>query len=360
MATSSGSAPEPSGGPQQRQLILQQPPTMFGRFGKVLLALLLVSVMGNVSQQMAYQQYFQPDMKIQEKYFSHLEKGQPAGKVAIIRASGALLEGDGFVKRQIDAVREDSQVQAVVLRIDSPGGTVTASDYLYHHLNKLRVERDMPLVVSMGSVCASGGYYIAMSVGDQQDSIFAEQSTWTGSIGVVIPHYDLTGLLESVEIEDDSIASHPLKLLGSPTRQLPEEYAAQERAILQGLVEDSFERFKEVVRAGRPFYVQNEAALERVTTGQIFSASQAKANRLIDKIGFLEDAVDRAIEMADLSEDEVRVVEYKQPPTILDALAGGQAAWPGQPLSLEKLFELASPRAYYMSTLLPKWISSAR
>ena len=124
----------------------------------------------------------------------------------------------------------------VVLRVDSPGGTVTGSDYLYHHIKQLREELELPMVVSMGSLCASGGYYIAMAVGQGEDLIFAEPTTWTGSIGVVIPHYDLAGLLASWNVEDDSIASHPLKLLGSPTREM----TAEDREILQQLVDDHF------------------------------------------------------------------------------------------------------------------------
>ncbi len=121
------------------------------------------------------------------------------------------MEGDGFVKRQIDRVRKDAQVKAVVVRIDSPGGTVTGSDYIYHHLKKLREDRSLPLVVSMGSIAASGGYYIAMAVGDQEKSIFAEPTTTTGSIGVIVPHYDLSGLMARYDVRDDSISSHPRK-----------------------------------------------------------------------------------------------------------------------------------------------------
>ena len=106
---------------------------------------------------------------------------------------------ESFAKKQIDQVRDDNHVKAVVLRVDSPGGTVTGSDYIYHHLKKLAEERQIPMVVSMGSVAASGGYYVAMAAGEKENTIYAEPTTWTGSIGVIIPHYDLTGLLEKLE-----------------------------------------------------------------------------------------------------------------------------------------------------------------
>ena len=118
----------------------------------------------------------------------------PRKKIAIIDVAGAIMEGEGFVKRQIDArAGRHRASSAVVLRVNSPGGTVTGSDYIYHHLRELVDERKLPMVVSMGSICASGGYYVAMAVGDEPDAIFAEPTTWTGSIGVIIPHYDLSG-----------------------------------------------------------------------------------------------------------------------------------------------------------------------
>ena len=131
---------------------------------------------------------------------------------------GTIISGDGFIKKQIDQAKEDENVKAVVLRVNSPGGTITGSDYILHQLRELREERDIPLIVSMGSLCASGGYYASMAVGDTPDSLFAEPTTWTGSIGVVIPHYDLGKLMNDWGIEDNSIVSHRLKTMGSLTR----------------------------------------------------------------------------------------------------------------------------------------------
>ena len=92
-------------------------------------------------------------------------------KVAIISISGVIMSGEGYVKNQIDRARDDSSVKAVVVRLDSPGGTVTGSDYIFHHLDKLRQEKGIPLVVSMGSIATSGGYYVSMAVGEQEKSI---------------------------------------------------------------------------------------------------------------------------------------------------------------------------------------------
>src|SRR5215213_11445211 len=231
------------------QIIMQQP-TAFGRYGKLLVLLLVIAVVTIIGQNASYRSYFSPPDAPQEKYYSLSETA--ADKIAIIKVEGAILDADGFIKKQIDRVREDDSVKAVVLRIDSPGGTVTASDFLYHHLRDMVKDRDIPVVVSMGGICASGGYYMAMAAGDGEDVIYAEPTTWTGSIGVVIPHYDFSGLLSSWNVKDDSIASHKFKLMGSPTRQLTPEEKAEERKLLQELVDESFERFKQIVLTGRP------------------------------------------------------------------------------------------------------------
>jgi protease IV len=235
--------------PPPTQVFLQQP-TAFGRFGKILIFLLVIAVMVIIGQSASYRSYFSPPDAPQEKYYSLSETA--TDKIAIIRVEGAILDAEGFVKKQIDRAREDDSIKAIVLRIDSPGGTVTASDFLYNELRDMLAERDLPIVVSMGSICASGGYYMAMAAGPAEDIIYAEPTTWTGSIGVVIPHYDLSGLLSSWKIEDDSIASHKYKLMGSPTRQLTPEEEAEERKLLQELVVESFQRFKQIVVRGRP------------------------------------------------------------------------------------------------------------
>ena len=201
------------------QIIIQQPPTVFGRFGKLLLAALVIAVMVIISLYSSYHSYFSPADMPQEKYHSLAQIATK--KIAIIEVNGTIMEGeDGFVKKQIDRVREDPTWSASSLRVDSPGGTVTGSDYIYHHLRKLADERKLPIVVSMGSICASGGYYVAMAVGSQPDTIFAEPTTWTGSIGVIIPHYDLSGGLAKLGMSDDSIASGPLKQMGCPTQPM--------------------------------------------------------------------------------------------------------------------------------------------
>ena len=273
-------------------------------------------------------------------------------KIAIISVSGVIMEGDGFVKRQIDRVRADNKVKAIVLRVESPGGTVTGSDFIYHHLKRLREERDIPIVVSMGSVAASGGYYVAMAVGDQKDSIYAEPTTTTGSIGVIIPHYDITGLMKAWGVKDDSFASHPRKQMLSMTREI----SPDERKVLEAYLGETFSRFKEIVQAGRPALRDDEVRLRKLATGEIFTANQAANEGLVDRIGFIEDAIGRAIELAGLKKDDVHVVRYERPSSLFDFAGSRQAD--AVKLDLATLFDLTTPRAYYLTTTLPLLLST--
>ncbi len=346
--------------PPPQQIIIQQPSSAFGRFGKWLLAALVLAVLFIIGLYSSYDSYFSPSGAPQEKY--HSLARHALKKVAIIDISGAIMEGeDSFAKKQIDRVREDSDVVGVVVRINSPGGTVTGSDYIYHHLRALKDEREkkepFPLVVSMGSICASGGYYMAMAVGDQKNAIFAEPTTWTGSIGVIIPHFDLSGTLNGIGANDDSIASGPLKQMGTPTRPMTQE----ERKILQNLVDESFKGFKEIVASGRPKFKQDPAALDAVATGQIFTATQALARGLVDQIGFVEEAITRVTKLAGQSADDVRCVKYEDQPTLIGSLVGAEArARARGSVDLSALIDLTVPRAYYLWSWLPAAMSNSR
>lgn len=293
------------------------------------------------------------DRRVEERFHSLSKSGNQ--KVAIISVEGAILDGDGFVKAQIDRARKDSDIKAIVLRVDSPGGTITGSDFILHHLRELTKDKDVPLIVSMGSLCASGGYYVSMACGDKQpDVIFAEPTTWTGSIGVIIPHFDVSGLMKKWEIADDSVSSHPLKGMGSPMRPMTES----ERAIFQSLVDSGFSQFKDVIKSGRKRFQEHPEELDKLATGQVFTTQQAIDNGLVDKVGFVEAAIDRAIELANLNRDRVKVVKYERPMGFFDILAGGRVAAP--PIDMRSLIELATPRGYYLCTSLPALAGTQR
>lgn len=301
----------------------------------------------------ATEDYFDTTDGISEEFFSG--EHDASEKIAIIAVDGVIMEGDGYVKKQIDRVRKDEDVKAVVLRIDSPGGTVTGSDYLFHHLRRLRDERKLPVVVSMGGMATSGGYYVAMSVGSVERTIFAEPTTTTGSIGVIVPHYDVSGLLAEHKIKDDSVATHPRKQMLSMTRAMSDE----DRKLVEAYIADSFDRFKAIVREGRPAYQKDPKKLDELATGQIFTATQAKANGLVDEIGFVEEAIERAAELAKLPAnlEGVRVVEYDRPFDLGDELGlmQGRSADP-----LSALLDLSAPRAYYLTSTLPHLAATRR
>ncbi|MBW3595748.1 MAG: signal peptide peptidase SppA [Planctomycetes bacterium] len=302
-----------------------------------------------MGQAYALRDYFDTTEGITERHHSGEETA--TRKIAVLRVAGIIAEGDGFAKRQIDRIREDEDVEAIVVRVDSPGGTVTGSDYLFHHLTRLRKEKGVPLVVSMGSIAASGGYYVSMAVGDQEKSIYAEPSGATGSIGVIIPYYDLTGAMAEMNIENASIASHPNKQMLSMTRKLTPE----QREILQQYVNETFERFKGVVKVGRPYFRKHPEKLEEVATGELFSSMRAKELGLVDETGFIEDAIARAAELAALEEDDYRVIEYDPPPTLSSMMGFANVQRNGDWTSL---LNLTAPRAWYLATTLPPLIGS--
>lgn len=302
--------------------------------------------------------YYDTTGGVYERYHSGDEDADQ--KIAIIDVRGVIVDGHS-VLHQIERIRKDKTVKAIVLRVESPGGTVTGSDFIYHHLCKLRDEREIPMVVSMGSIAASGGYYISMCVGETERSIFAEPTTVTGSIGVVLPRYDVSALMEEHGVIDDSIRSHPNKQMLSMTRSLDES----QRQIVQAQIDESFERFKVIILAGRPLMGQQEgiepndeevvlvsnASGEDIATGQVFTSTQAIRHGLVDEVGFIEDAIERAAELADLDVDKTRVIRYAKPKPLIELPSLIQADEKAALLSL--LSRPSHPQAWYIVGNLP-------
>ncbi|GIW93435.1 MAG: peptidase [Pirellulaceae bacterium] len=352
--TTSGPPPLPA---RIQVQLVGQPARRWSRFfywSLVIVLLLAVFHLGTAAHD-----YLDTTGGIQEKFHSGSQTA--SDKIAIIEISGLIVEGEGFAKKQIDRVMKDEKVKAVVVRIDSPGGTVSGADYLFHYLKKLREERHVPLVVSMGSTAASGGYYVAMAVGDQPQSIFAEPTTMTGSIGVMIPHYDISGLLQRFDITDDSLASHPRKLMLSMTRPMPDDH----RQLLERQIDELFARFKEIVRYGRPALRQgDDNTLTHngvdLATGEVFTAQQALQYGLVDQIGFLEDAIARAAALAGTTTDQVRVVRYRRFGSLTDILLGNlqsRAARDPMPGWMAAL-EWTVPRPYYLWSYWPPLLTT--
>ena len=279
---------------------------------------------------------------VQEKFYSGNETS--TDKIAIISITGTIEEGEDY-KDFIDAAMNDNNVKGVVLRVDSPGGTVSGSDYILNRLNKLRKKK--PIVVSMGSMACSGGYYVSMCVGNEKDSIFLEPTGWTGSIGVIISRYDASELFnKKLGVSEDPITSGPNKAMGSPLIPLSDEH----RKIFQDLVDDSFIRFKDIIKQGRPRYAKNPQELDDLATGQVYSANQAIKLGLVDKIGFLDDAIEQVCKMAKVNLKSAQVVKYTKESSFKDMLLSIQQS--DKPNVLEDVKKVvnkaASPKAYYL------------
>ena len=259
-------------------------------------------------------------------------------KIAIIAIEGIITNNeDGFIAKQIRKVMSDTDVKAVVLRVESPGGTMSGSDYYLHLLKKMKAKRKIPVVVSMGSIAASGGYYVSMA----GDEIYAESSTLTGSIGVVASLFNASELLEKIGVESTPITSGPHKTMGSFTKPMNEE----ERAIWQRLIDDNFDRFKQIIREGRQEFADHPGELEKLATGQIYTANEAVDNKLIDAIGFLDDAIERAGEKANLGSN-YKVIRYKPKLSVMEALLESRA--PNPLLSGKTLTEIMIPKVYLL------------
>src|SRR5262245_655840 len=215
---------------------------------------------------------------------------------------GTVNEGTvGRVREELDTAREDDQVKAVVLRINSPGGTVTGSDLLYDEIRRFKQDRKVPVIAQLMGTAASGGYYVALAA----DEIHAERTTVTGSIGVIFSGINVAGLMEKFGIENQTITSGKFKDAGSMLRRMRPE----ERAQLQSVIDDLYARFVEVVKAGRTKLTIDQ--VRALADGRIYSATQAKEAGLVDEIGSVDQSVRRARELANLS--SARVVTYHRP-----------------------------------------------
>lgn len=259
------------------------------------------------------------------------------GKIAIIPINGTIMPPfTERVLKMIENAGDDDDVKGVILSIDSPGGLVADSHQMYHRLKKLAEKK--PIYVSMKRMAASGGVYAAMGVGES-GKIFAEPTTWTGSIGVIIPRYDFTGLGEKFGVATDSLTTGEFKDSLNPLKPLTD----RDRELWGAILEDSFGRFVKVVAEGRKG-LDEQTVRDKLATGQIFTADQAKANGLIDDIRFEDEVIE--ILKTDLGLTKVRVMKYSYTPTTLELLLGNaQARQPENPL--KTLFDNNVPRAMY-------------
>lgn len=220
-------------------------------------------------------------------------------KVGVIRVEGVILDAQQTVG-DLKKFGESPSVKAIVLRIDSPGGGVVPSQEIHEAIKRVRSKNSKTIVASMGTVAASGGYYIAAAT----DRIMANPGTLTGSIGVIMELANLEGLLKKIGVASVVVKSGRYKDIGSPFRKMAEE----DRRILQTVMDDVHRQFIEAVAEGRALGVEDVLSL---ADGRIFTGRQAREAKLVDELGDLDDAIKLAAELAGI-EGEPKVVEPRK------------------------------------------------
>lgn len=220
-------------------------------------------------------------------------------RIALIRVEGVIMDSQVTVG-ELRRFSENPSVKAIVLRIDSPGGGVVPSQEIHDAVKRVRTKNNKTVIASMGSVAASGGYYIAAAT----DRIVANPGTLTGSIGVIMETANVEGLLQKIGVEGVVIKSGKFKDVGSPLRKMSEE----ERGLLQAVMDDVHKQFIEAVAEGRAIELTDAQAL---ADGRIFTGRQAKEAKLVDDLGDLEDAIQLAADAVGI-EGEPKVVEPRR------------------------------------------------
>ncbi len=261
--------------------------------------------------------------------------------VAIVRVEGVIQSGDAPVDvfgssadgaysnniiRQLKAANDDPKVKAVVLRVNSPGGGVVASDEIYEQM----IAMNKPVVVSMGTMAASGGYYVSAPA----DEIWANRHTLTGSIGVIIQFINIAGFMEEYGIGANAVTSGVNKDTGSMYREMTDD----ELAIWQGIIDDAYNIFVDIIVEGRGL---DEETVRTLADGRVYTGNQALDLGLVDHLGNLDDVIQRAAELGGI-EGEPNVVDFSTEPSIFPDLFGSlQQKTPAT--ELQELLKLDTP-----------------
>jgi protease-4 len=268
------------------------------------------------------------------------------GKIAIVEVEGMLanVRSGGFLQPQenvlslftqeLNRAAADDDVKAVVLRVNSPGGTVTASDAMYQILQRFKARTHKPVVASAQEVAASGAYYVSCGA----DRIVAQPTSIVGSIGVIFETYNLTGTMNKLGIRPGAFKSAEHKDIGSPFR----DPTPEEEQIMQGMVDEYYARFKSIVRQNRQ--IPDDENFKMMTDGRVFSGEHAVALGLVDRTGLLEDAVQVARDLAHAP--NAKVIAYKRP----YGYGGSIYALNETPQPKSNVLQLQLPEA---ATLLP-------
>lgn len=277
-----------------------------------------------------------------------LRSGDRSQTIVIIPISGIILDDTEKLFRQnLETAADDANVRAIVIDISSPGGTVSNSNQMYHALLEFKARKKVPVFVHMDDIAASGGYYVACAA----DEIFAEETTLTGSIGVLIQYPQLSGFAEKTGIKLETIVADT-----SPQKNFLDTFEpadAEGLAIVKRLLNDQHELFRGVVSDGRGSRIAAAgSSLDEVTNGAVFLGPQAMEMGLVDQIGFLDDTINAVATKAGLTDPTV--IRYGRPPTLAEQL--GLATAPqitldgesARAIAIELWHEATAPQSLYL------------
>lgn len=267
-----------------------------------------------------------------------VREGPATQKIAIVTVEG-IIHGNlaEDVYRQLRAARQDGRVKGLIIRVNSPGGTISASDRIYKEIGKFREEKGKPVVAFMQGVAASGGYYTSVAC----EKIIAEPTTITGSIGVISSYFVVQELLE------DKLGIMPVTIKSGQKKDWPSSFRKPSPEELEYMREKvmtpAFERFVEIVIEGRKALLDpNE--VRQLADGGIFGAKEAKEEKLIDDIGYLDEAIEQVKSLAGIQ--DARVVEYHKPFSFADIMSIKKSSL----LKFDRatLYELGTPQIMYL------------
>lgn len=253
-------------------------------------------------------------LKTGSKSYEYVETGSGKQKIAVVDLDFTIIDAAPIV-RQFKKYREDKSIKAILLRVNTPGGGVAASQEMYEEVRKTR-ESGKPVIVSFGSIAASGGYYVACG----SSLIVSNPGTLTGSIGVIISFANFKELAERLGIKDVTFKSGNLKDSGNPLRDLNDD----DRKYFQEIVDDSYGQFLDVVSKERKIDMET---LKPLANGRVFTGKQAKDLGLVDSLGTFEDAIRMTSRIAGIEGEPVIVREKRTNHLIeifLENLTGSQ------------------------------------
>ncbi|OYQ68131.1 signal peptide peptidase SppA [Aerococcus sp. 1KP-2016] len=275
----------------------------------VAVIILVLGVLGtNLSQQTSMNGWMTSNSNPLTSVQNTIESGDVNRQIAVLNVDGTIMDNSGAssfsegmdyqgILDAVEAIKGDETVKALMLNVDSPGGGVYESVELYNALADLKESRDIPIYVSMGQTAASGGYMISMVA----DQIYADAETTTGSIGVIMQIPNFSGFMEEHGLAMDTYKSGALKDMGSSYREASDE----EKDVLNGLINEKYNRFVEIVAHGRGLSTDE---VKKLADGRIYTGQQAVDNGLVDAIGYEEDAL--AALKADNNLEGASVVDY--------------------------------------------------